>query len=292
MIGIDIGGSHLKAVRLGAGAVETERQVKRLDTGWLEQTADLVQSFNNEESVGVGVAGLVDHRAGRLIWAPHIPSVNVEVASELGRLLGRRVSVDNDANCAALAESRLGPGAGADSVLAVMVGTGIGMGLVIAGQLFRGRGLAGEAGHMRMVPEGIRCPCGRDGCWETVVSGWRLAQQWGAGRPAATASTIASAAQAGDRRAAAILEGAGRWLGRGLANLIALLDPEVVVVGGGVIAGAGEEILAPARSEIGYVLEGADHRESTPIVAGRFGMWAGAVGAALLPAARGSDDLS
>ncbi|MGH8959403.1 MAG: ROK family protein, partial [Acidimicrobiia bacterium] len=93
-------------------------------------------------------------------------------------------------------------------------------------------------------------------------------------------------------RAQAILDNAGRWLGRGLANLIALLDPDIVVVGGGVIAGAGEEILAPARSEIGYVLEGADHRETTPVVAGRFGMWGGAVGAALLTATTAEDDLS
>ncbi|HEY3427839.1 MAG TPA: ROK family protein [Acidimicrobiia bacterium] len=292
MIGIDVGGSHIKAVRLEGAEVLDRRQIERAEHGWLGQIVDLIKTFDPEEPVGVGLAGLVDHRSGRLIWAPHIPSVDVEVASDLGRLLDRVVAVDNDANCAALAESRLGPGGGAETVLVIMVGTGIGMGLVVGSQVFRGRGLAGEAGHMTMVPNGLGCPCGRRGCWETVVSGWRLAQQWGADRPRATASTLASAARSGDRRAHAILEDAGRWLGRGLANLIALLDPDVVVVGGGVIAGAGEEILAPARSEIGYVLEGSDHRETTPILAGEFGMWAGAVGAALLAAATPSDDLS
>jgi glucokinase len=123
-----------------------------------------------------------------------------------------------------------------------------------------------------------------------LVSGWRLEQQLDFGTPSALA--IAAAARSGDRRAHTVLAEAGRWLGRGLANLIALLDPDLVIVGGGVIDGAGEDILAPARSEIGYALEGSDHRETTPVVPGRFGMWSGAVGGALLPTATNGGDLS
>lgn len=292
MIGVDIGGSHIKLVRLEEGVVTEKRRIERLEDHWLEQTVHLVNSFEAVGAMGVGLAGLVDHRVGRLIWAPHIPAVDVEVASELSRMLGRAVVVDNDANCAALAESRLGPGAGVGSVLVVMVGTGIGMGLVLGGQIYRGRALAGEAGHMTIDPGGIECPCGRKGCWETLVSGWRLEQLWDLGPRGATVSAIASAARSGDGRAQALLAEAGRWLGRGLANLIAVLDPDLVVVGGGVIEGAGEDILAPARSEIGYALEGSDHRETTPVVPGRFGMWSGAVGAALLPTATDAGGLS
>jgi glucokinase len=266
LIGLDIGGSHIKVVRIDGETVVEQRWVVRPEAGWLEAAAQLVRDLGTSAGVGVGVAGLVDHEAGRLIWAPHIGGTDIEVGRELGRLLGRRVSVENDANCAALAESRLGAGVGFETVLALTLGTGIGMGLVLKGELYRGRGLAGEAGHVTMVPDGEACHCGKRGCWETVVSGWRLEK----GLPIHTA---------------------GRWLGRGIANLIALLDPDVVVVGGGVIEASGEEILSPARSEIGYALEGADHRQSTPVVPGRFGMWAGAMGAALM-AARSSVDLS
>ncbi|HJU51171.1 MAG TPA: ROK family protein [Acidimicrobiia bacterium] len=292
MIGVDIGGSHIKVVRLEEGAITTKRRIERPEDNWLDETANLVNSLEPAGAIGIGVAGLVDHPAGRLIWAPHISAVDVEVASEMSRRLGRTVLVDNDANCAALAESRLGPGAGVGSVLVVMIGTGIGMGLVLEGQVYRGRSVAGEAGHMTMDPGGIECACGRRGCWETLVSGWRLLQQWDGDRSPATVSAIAAAARSGDRRAHALLAEAGHWLGRGLANLIAVLDPNLIVVGGGVIEGAGEEILAPARAEIGYVLEGSDHRETTPVLPGRFGMWAGAVGAALLPTATDAGDLS
>ena len=267
MIGVDIGGSHIKAVRLVEGAVAEQRLIKRHEDGWLDQSAELVTSLGSVGAIGVGIAGLVDHQAGRLVWAPHIAAVDVEVASELGRRLGRVVLVDNDANCAALAEGRLGAGVGFDTVLVLILGTGIGMGLVVGSELYRGRGLAGEAGHMTMVPNGSACACGKRGCWETVVSGWRLEQGLS-------------------------LAEAGRWLGRGIANLIAIIDPDIVVVGGGVVEAAGEELLSPARSEIGYALEGADHRQSTPVVAGHFGMWAGAMGGALLAAARGAKDLS
>jgi glucokinase len=266
-IGVDVGGTQIKAVRLEEETVIEEWRMGRQREGWIEQVVDLVRNVGSSATVGVGVAGLVDHVSGRLIWAPHIADTDIELGLELGRRLGRRVWVDNDANCAVLAESRLGAGIGFDTVLVVMFGTGIGMGLAVKGEVFHGRGLAGEAGHMTMVPDGDPCPCGKRGCWETVVSGWRLDQ----GLP---------------------IMAAGTWMGRGIANLIAILDPDIVVVGGGVIDASGEEILAAARSEIGYALEGADHRESTPVVAGRFGIWAGAVGAALLPGAKRFADLS
>jgi glucokinase len=194
------------------------------------------------------------------------------------------VTVDNDANCATWAEAQLGPGKGLDNVLGIMVGTGIGMGLVAGGNIYRGRAFAGEAGHVTMVPSGgLACPCGRAGCWETLISGWRLAQLWGEGRTG-DASSVSRAAAAGDRRALLIIDDAGRALGVGIANLIALLDPDIVVVGGGVIAGTGEQLLERARDEIGSRLEGVEHRPPTPVVAGEFGVFAGAVGAALFAA--------
>lgn len=283
MIGIDLGGRSIKAVRLEGEKIVLSEHQPRQPEGWLDQLDDILKHLEpeGEEPIGIGVAGLVD--GGALIWAPHVDGIGINVQTELETRLGRRIVVDNDANCATWAESRLGQGRGVANLIGIMIGTGIGMGLIVGGRIYRGRALAGEAGHMAVVAEGgAGCPCGQRGCWETLVSGWRLAQMWGAGRPHPDASVIARAAAAGDRRARAILEETGRNLGLGLSNLIALLDPDLIVIGGGVTEGAGEALLAPARDEVAKRLEGGAHRQPTPIVAGRYGIWGGAVGAALL----------
>ena len=158
---------------------------------------------------------------------------------EVTAAIGLPVVVDNDANLAALAEARLGAGRGRRMVLLVALGTGIGGGLVIEGRVERGRGFLGEVGHMVIDPSGPRCGCGRHGCWEALVSGTslgraarELAEADPAGAvaglpPVATppASTSPRAAAAGDPEARSRLAAAGTWLGRGLANLVALLDP-------------------------------------------------------------------
>ena len=262
----------------------SQERIPRTRDNWLDQAVSELERLTpaDNEPIGVGVAGLVD--AGTLVWGPHIEGTAVEVGRELAERLGRPVVVENDANCATFAEYRLGPGKGLGSVLGITVGTGIGMGLVADGRIYRGRAFAGEAGHMTMVSAGgLACPCGRTGCWETLVSGWRLAQLWGGGRPG-EASALSRAAEAGDRRARLILDDAGRALGAGIANLIALLDPDLVIVGGGVMEGAGDQLLEGARVEIGERLEGAEYRPPTPVVAAEFGFFAGAVGAALLAA--------
>ena len=284
MIGIDLGGGSIKLVRLEAEQILSQERIPRTRDDWLDQAVSELHRLapDSDEPIGVGVAGLIE--AGTLVWGPHIEGTSVEVERELAERLGRPVVVENDANCATFAEAQLGPGKGLGSVLGIMVGTGIGMGLVADGRIYRGRSFAGEAGHMTMVPSGgLACPCGRRGCWETLVSGWRLAQLWGGGRPG-EASALSRAAEAGDRRARLILDDAGRALGAGIANLIALLDPDLVIVGGGVMVGAGDQLLARALVEIEGRLEGAEHRRPTPLVAGEFGFFAGAVGAALLAA--------
>ena len=256
-VGVDVGGSRIKLVRLDEGSVVERRQVE-ITEDWLEGLAESIKGFAPDPGpVGVAVAGLVDHRAGKLTWAPHLPGTDVPVQHRLEAELGVAVVVDNDANCAARAEAF---GLAADPMVVVMIGTGIGMGLWLAGDVYRGHGFAGEAGHMTVEPDGRRCRCGRRGCWETRVSGWRLAEL--------------------DPERADVLAEAGRWLGRGLFNLVTLLDPARVVVGGGVIAEHGEELLACARRELERLAD--PHRPAPVLQRGRHGIWAGAVGAALL----------
>jgi len=245
-------------------------------------------------AVGIGVAGLVDHRVGTLVWSPHASGGGVALGPEVAAATGLPVVVDNDANLAALAEARLGAGAGQRMVLFLGLGTGIGGGLVIEGRLERGRGFLGELGHMVVDPSGPRCACGGYGCWEALVSGsslGRAARELAAADPAGAVARAASggtprgehlaaAAADGDVAARAELAAAGAWLGRGLADLVAALDPDVIVVGGAA-AGAGEALLAPARAVLAEAVEGAGHRAATPVVLARFGSGAGLVGAAL-----------
>lgn len=243
-------------------------------------------------AIGIGVAGLV--RDGVMVWGPNVAGHDIPFAEALREACGVPTFVDNDANLALLAESRQGAAAGYRHVLMMTLGTGIGGGWLIDGNLYRGRGFAGEIGHMTVDVGGRRCTCGGWGCWEAYCSGRRLdelaarltaaepdgpvAGLAGAGRPAAR--HLVEAAARGDEGARAGLEEVAEWMGIGIANLVAAFDPEIVVVGGAVAA-AGEALLEPARRSMVAALEGAEYRHQTPIVAARLGEDAGVIGAAI-----------
>lgn len=277
-LGIDVGGGTVKAVVLGSAGV-LSRFIEDRERALVPELQRLVGRIAEDHvvrSVGVGIAGLVDHRSGRFVWGPHVPGGPVDVTSALE---GQQVYVDNDANLAAYGEAMMGVGAGHSVVLTVSVGTGIGAGIVVDGAIQRGVAFAGEVGHMRMVPDGDPCPCGRSGCWETLVSGRVLdadARRLGVGPDVAS---LVVAADGGDDRAAASLAEAGRWLGVGIANLVLAFDPSVVVVAGGVSM-AGERILAPVREWIASALPGSAHRPVVEVTASPHGRWSAAVGAA------------
>jgi glucokinase len=255
-------------------------------------------SVRSIQAVGVGAAGLVD-RAGVLSFAPNLPGViGLDVAGRLTERLGMPVLVDNDANTAAVAEHRLGAGDRVRDMVLVTLGTGIGGGLVLGGELQRGAaGFAGEPGHMVVDPNGPPCPCGRRGCWERYASGsglGRLARDAAhAGRaPAIVALAggdpdgvrgehVTRAAADGDVDAIAIMGDFAWWVALGISNLENLLDPEVVVVGGG-LAEAGELLLAPTRAAYATLVLGFEHRPPVRIVGAALGPDAGAIGAGLL----------
>ena len=299
VVAVDCGGTNLAfgrtrspaGVRV-AGVAPTPRDAAAIPAAVAAAVAPLVDE--SVTAVGVGSAGLVDSRSGTLVWSPHAAGGQVALGPEVAAALGRPVVVDNDANLAALAEARLGAGAGHRMVLFVGLGTGIGGGLVLDGVVERGRGFLGEIGHMVLKPGGPACPCGKRGCWEALVSGSSLGREarrlaarhpGGAVARAAAGDTprgehLSDAGRRGDPEARAALAAAGDWLGRGLANLVAALDPDVIVVGGGAAA-AGRALLGPARAALAASLGGAGYRAATLVVAARFGRRAGLVGAAL-----------
>lgn len=251
-------------------------------------------------SIGVGVAGLVDEQAVLRV-APNLPGVrDLALVPVLRSRFGVEVVVDNDANCATWAELRAGAARGCRDAVLVTLGTGIGGGVVAGGRLQRGaHGFAGEPGHMLVDPAGPPCPCGRRGCWERFASGsglGRLARDAAAaGRARRVVSLaggdaeavrgehVARAATEGDPEAVAVVREFAWWVALGVANLVNLLDPEVVVVGGG-LAEMGDVLLEPVREAFAGLVLAEEQRGATRIVGARLGAEAGAVGAALLAA--------
>jgi glucokinase len=296
-VGLDLGGTALKYVVLDPRLDIIERgrvPVTGEALDLLERTAHDLVSDHSAGAVGVGLAGLVTHPAGEFVWGPHVTGQAIPYRSVLTDALGFEVAVDNDANLAAYAEWFLGAGERDDPMVMITLGAGIGVGIIIDGRVFRGASFAGEAGHIEMLPDGDACSCGRRGCWETLVSGATLdrrAEELAAADPGGAVAVsaagsqpsgvhLAEAAAAGDVAAVRALEEAGRWLGRGIANLILTLDPRRVVVGGAAAA-AGPVLFAAARDFVGTAMSGADFRPEVPIEPARFGSWSGAVGAAL-----------
>lgn len=295
-LGLDVGGTWLKHVLLDDHneVLESDRLlIPETDPlAFVAETAAALVVASGAASVGVGLAGLVRFPEGEFVWGPHLRGESVDYRSRLREAVGFEVAVDNDANLAVHAEWSIGAGVGSDPLVMVTLGTGIGVGYVIGGRVYRGRSFAGEAGHLQMVEDGDRCSCGRAGCWETLVSGTRLdglaaaiaradpggsvAQQ--TGEPSAI--HLVQAASLGDVRAKEALSEVGRWLGRGLVNLVLLLDPERIVVGGAA-AGAGEFLIEPARQILAASMSGSAFRTPPAVVSARFGSLSGAVGAAL-----------
>jgi glucokinase len=303
-IGVDVGGTKTAALRVSAEGGVLDRSVHRTPAedqdATLETIRDAVAAVLDEHvaAIGVGAAGLVDVADGILLSSPNLSWRDVHLGEELRARFGLAVTVDNDATAAAWAESRIGASAEHQNSLFVGVGTGIGGGIIAGGQLISGaRGLAGEIGHVIVELDGPPCGCGNRGCWEQVASGLAIERagqraardepdselgRIAGGDPArVTGEAVTAAAGDGDAASIAILAEVGRRLGQGIAGLVNVLDPEIVVVGGGA-ATAGDVLLEPARAAYRDAVEGADVRRAVPIVPAALGNDAGAIGAAML----------
>jgi glucokinase len=306
-IGVDMGGTKLLA-----GAVDEElgvhhraqRTVVGLDQPALVDIAvEAVQEARESAgaeiaAVGFGIPSLIDQRTGTAVIAVNLPLANIPFADVMAERLGLPVFVDNDANVAALAEHRAGAAQGASEAILMTIGTGIGGGLILRGELYRGAiGSAAELGHMVIDMDGPPCQgnCPSRGCVESLASGTALereaariagerpesglGQALSDGRPL-VGPLVTELAHDGDEAAIEAIELIGARLGVAISSLVNIFNPDVVVIGGGVIA-AGDLLLEPARA---VVAERAlpPSRDHVEIVAARFGVEAGMIGAAAL----------
>jgi glucokinase len=303
VVGVDVGGTKVLAGVVEDGRVlRTARHAtpgRRVDVRRVEDAlTDAVQEAAAGApvaAVGIAAAGFVDAAGERVMFAPHLPWQEDPVRIRLEKRWGVPVALDNDATCAARAEAEYGAARGASSALIITMGTGIGGGIVLDGRLVRGfNGMAGEFGHMQVVPDGHPCECGGRGCWEQYSSGnalVRFAREGMGHRPSLLEDAcggdptllngpmVSAAAEEGDLVAREAFASVGDWLGIGIANVVAAFDPECVVVGGGVSA-AGDRLLEPARNALTRSLVGASHRVVPPVVRAQLGPEAGLVGAA------------
>ena len=308
-VGIDIGGTKVAGGLVDATGVVLARA--RRDTPHRSKSPDVVEDTIVEVvsellagterevvAVGIGAAGFVAADRATVVFAPHLSWRDEPLEANLQRRVPVPISVDNDANAAAWAEWRFGAARGESHVVMVNLGTGIGGAMVVDGQIMRGRfGIAGEFGHMQVVPGGQRCECGNKGCWEQYASGNALVREarslMTAGSPMATdlldrvdgdpsaltGPMITEAAREGDPTATELLGEIGQWLGVGIANLAAAFDPGLFVIGGGVSA-AGDLLLEPARTTFRRQLTGRGYRPQAAIVGAALGNEAGLIGAA------------
>lgn len=305
-IGIDIGGTSVRAAVLDGTEVlgpplrdttpRTERETEDLLVTLIAKLA----ATRPVEAVGLAVAGFVSADRRRVMFAPHLAWRDAPVPQRISERVGLPVVMDHDVNSAAWAEYRRGVSAGSPIALLIALGTGIGAGLVVDGRIYRGaHGVAPELGHLTVVPDGRPCPCGKRGCWERYCSGTALAQTarlrmadhdapvlrrlCGDDPAAVTGTMVAVAATEGDPVALHAMDDLGRWLAVGLALVTDVLDPEVIVIGGGVSAAAGM-FLPLAASEFAGSITGAGHRPLPRVELARFGDRAGIIGAGLLAA--------
>ena len=286
-LGLDLGGTNIKSVVLDVAghvigcdqrAAGAERGPPTVIANLAAAGIEAIERWGPVEGAAVGVPGLFDDRSGAIEMLPNLPGAwkGEPMTDPLGRALGVPTSIINDARAFTLAESRLGAAAGCETVAALVLGTGIGGGIVVGGRLHFGRmGRAGELSHQVVVPNGPECSCGNRGCLEVLAASGAITRLAGT----ATVHEAFAAAAHGDDRAGAAIAEVTDYLGIVIANIVTVLVPERVVIGGGV-AEAGEALLSLVREATARhcVLVPTDWYE---IVPAKLGPHAGAIGAAL-----------
>ena len=311
-VGVDIGGTNLKAGLVDENGVLLATQKMKVasiadDDGLAWTVASLVQelahtvnlSVSDVASVGVGVPGTVEIRSGSINYTCNLPLRNVPLRKLFHRYLSIPLYIENDANCAALAEFLVGAGRDSKRFVTITLGTGVGAGIVHNGKIYHGaNGMAGEVGHMVIQRGGLPCPCGRHGCWEQYASATALKRMTAAALAAHPHSILAQvmaenegrvsgqsafiAARRGDPVGQQICDEYVDYLACGVVNVVNIFQPDTLAIGGGVSNEAEEQLLLPVQQRVARESIPCGRDRRTRIVKAELGNRAGIIGAALL----------
>ena len=311
-VGVDIGGTNLKAGLVDESGVLLATQKMKVasiadDEGLAWTVASLVQELartvnipvSDVASVGVGVPGTVEIRSGSINYTCNLPLRNVPLRKLFRRYLSIPLYIENDANCAALAEYLVGAGRDSKRFVTVTLGTGVGAGIVHNGKIYHGaNGMAGEVGHMVIQRDGLPCPCGRRGCWEQYASATALqrltAEALAAHPDSILAQVVAEnegrvsgqsafiAARRGDPVGQQVCDEYVDYLACGVVNVVNIFQPDTLAIGGGVSNEAEEQLLLPVRQRVARESIPCGRDRRTRIVKAELGNRAGLIGAALL----------
>jgi len=311
-VGVDIGGTNLKAGLVDENGVLLATQKMKVasiadDDGLAWTVASLVQelahtvniSVSDVASVGVGIPGTVEIRSGSINYTCNLPLRNVPLRKLFHRYLSIPLYIENDANCAALAEFLVGAGRDSKRFVTITLGTGVGAGIVHNGKIYHGaNGMAGEVGHMVIQRGGLPCPCGRHGCWEQYASATALKRMTAAALAAHPHSILAQvvaenegrvsgqsafiAARRGDPVGQQVCDEYVDYLACGVVNVVNIFQPDTLAIGGGVSNEAEEQLLLPVQQRVARESIPCGRDRRTRIVKAELGNRAGIIGAALL----------
>jgi len=292
VIGLDVGGTNIKGVLIDGRKIVARIKIatkSRTDKNMLVgQIFDCINNLKDRiskiEKIGIAIAGPIDFEKQQVLNPPNLVALR---GLKLGKLIrdrfGIKTIIDHDVNCFVLAEAILGAGKNYKSVFGITLGTGVGGGMVINKKIYHGaHGSSGEVGHMTIEKNGRRCGCGNKGCLEPYIcdAGIKQTAKEIFKKQIDSLRVFDDLAKKGDERAIKLYETVGKYLGIGLANVVDTINPEVIVVGGGIMR-AGKFILAPAKKEMkkNILSQGA---KKTKIFKSKLGKFAGAIGATLL----------
>ncbi|MDR3152030.1 MAG: ROK family glucokinase [Bifidobacteriaceae bacterium] len=307
-LGVDIGGTKIAAGvvnEFGDILFEIKESTPSGSASKIDQLVAKMYKACKEsypiEAIGISAAGFVSQDRKTVAFSPNIVDwVEYPLAENISNLIKNEVKViiENDANCAGWAEYQFGAAKGKDDMIMLTLGTGLGGAIVSNGRLLRGHnGAAGELGHVRVVPHGQYCGCGLRGCWEQYASGMAMmkhAKSRATIEPESakqllklangdinniTGELVTEASRLGDKLSIEMINTVGKWVGEGLGAMVSALDPEIIVIGGGMV-GAGEMLLSSIRGAFRSHLFGRGHRTDPEVVYAKFGNNSGIIGAA------------